>query len=351
MSDGHAALALIAISFGACASTPKALVTPTPSTQLDEREIELGGLYFELKRGPNGVAIESTDALSLLAEGNRALDAEKTEKALASYQRLLELFPRSPLAPAARFNSGLAHELRGDGARATRAYSDAAASGGRVAIDAFLRIAAVETEASKGAAALAALDRAVAIGGLDDSDRLEIGVRRGAALAVTGELAKARKQLHTAYTTATSPLSATARHVAFFAAMAAFYRGAVEAAALEALELRAVGDLETANALREAAVDRFTEAIDPERIGWTTRAVYAAAEVHMTLASKIEAVPPDPAADADAYRAQIRELTRPLRERAVELHRKNLDYAAAAGGETTWSEGSAARVREISPHI
>ncbi len=151
-------------------------------------------MQFKARRDADGnVIIDQHDAQGLFDKAGIAFEDARYADAIAAYAAIIQDFPGSELISASRYNLALAHERAGRYDDAVRLYeviiqaNPAAAD----ALDAQFQIAACREAQERWLDADAVLAAILARPGLADRDALEANVRRGHAMFALERLEEA----------------------------------------------------------------------------------------------------------------------------------------------------------------
>ncbi|MEM9490540.1 MAG: tetratricopeptide repeat protein [Myxococcota bacterium] len=323
----------------------------------DDKVIELDSIGIEVvgrdSRGrPEQVTIDSRQ---LFDDGNAAMVEQQFDDALALYRKLLETFPDSRLAPAARYNSGLAHEGKGEYEAAFAVYRVLAADKmlDRDAIDAHMRIAAVQAELERWADSAATLRAILGRRDLTHADRLEAMARLGYAYLEQTDYGAAESVLRDAidyYRRLTTALDSN-----YFIAMSYYYLAQVAHRRFHALPVRlpeeqVKSDLATKAERVATAYDLYVEALQLHHAYWSTAAGYQMSQIYKELWEDMVLAPVPDTITGHARAVYIEEIHRRGREllqRAMTGHSKNVELAEAYKTPTVWSDASRVRAVEI----
>ena len=299
--------------------------------------------------------LEVFDARTLLDRGNDALARGRPDDALADYQRLLAQFPDSSLAPAARYNIGLALEARNEHDEALARYRTLAADAalGRDSIDAHKRLAAVLAELQRWIEAREALDALLARSDLTHSDRIEGMARAGYVAIEQKDYAAAELVLGEAldyYDELTVSLESND-----FVAMCHYYMAQIPHRQFQAMPMRLPDeqlerDLDAKSKLLALAYDRYVDALQVQNAYWATAAGYQMSEIYKEFWDDIVLAPIPPQLGPDAaeyYVLEVHAEVRVLLEKAMNGHVRNVELADAYKTSTVWSDASRQRAAAI----
>ncbi len=328
-----------------------------PVYELEGMRIAVAGRDAEGE--PNLVAY---DAQSLLDRGNDALARGLPEAASAQYQQLLREFPDSRLRAAAIFNLGLAAEVRGDVDAAVGYYEQLAFAGGggpevahseRESLDAHMRIAAVQAEDQRWAAARQTLERLLERAELSPDERVEGMARLGYVALAQGDDAYAETVLGDALAYYNESAAALERDD--FVAMSRYYFAQVPHRQLLVRPMRLPQeqlkrDLDAKAALLTLAYDRYVAVLELDAPYWSTAAGYQMSQLYKQFWDDIIAAPIPSELSPQAagyYRRELRAQVRGFLEKAMAGHLRNVELAEVYAASTVWSRESEQRAREL----
>lgn len=323
---------------------------PTRTYDLEPVRIEVVG-----KDAAGEPVLEAFDARTLLDQGNDALARGRPEEAIAHYERLLAMFPGSRLAPAARYDIGLALEAQGEHDAALARYRMLADDGGlgRDSIDAHKRMGAVLAELSRWTEARAALEELLARDDLTHSDRIEGMARLGYVTIEQKDFTAAEAVLREAlayYEKLTGTLDSN-----YFVAMSHYYLAQIPHRQFEVIPMRLPDDqlqrdLQTKSELVRLAYDRYVDTLQVQNVYWATAAGYQMSQIHKQLWDSIVLAPVPPQLGPEAaeyYVAEVHAQVRVLLEKAMKGHMRNIELAEAYKTSTIWSDASRGQAAEL----
>lgn len=342
---------------GAAAPAPEQAGAPESAP---ERVYDLEALRIEVvgKSADGEPELVAYDAQALLDAGNDALARGRADEAAAHYEKLVREFPASRLVAAALYNLGLAHEARGEHDRAIALYRRVAedetlARGERDAVDARVRMAAVLAELGRWSEARAALSALLARNDLTHADRIE-------GLARLGYVALEQQDYVAAETHLRAALDAfekltTRLESLYFVAMARYYLAQIPHRQFRARPMRLPDaqlerDLAAKAELVALAYDRYVETLGVHDAYWGTAAGYQMSQIYKELWDDITSAPIPSQLSPEAagyYVNEVHARVRPMLEKAMAGHLRNLELARTYGAETEWSAASQTRAAEI----
>jgi tetratricopeptide (TPR) repeat protein len=328
-----------------------------PSPPTGDRVYDLEALRIEVAgRSADGEPeLVAYDAQALLDAGNDALARGRADEAVARYEKLLREFPESRLAAAARYNLGLAHEARGEHERALELYRLLAADDtlGRDAVDAHVRMAAVLAELGRWSEARQALVALLARSDLTHADRIEGLARLGYVALEQQDFAAAETHLGEALQTFEK--LTTRLETLYFVAMARYYLAQIPHRQFRARPMRLPDqqlerDLAAKAGLVTLAYDRYVEVLSVHDAYWGTAAGYQMSQIYKELWDDVTSAPIPTQLSPEAagyYVKEVHARVRPMLEKAMEGHLRNLELARTYGTDTEWSAASRVRADEI----
>lgn len=305
--------------------------------------------------GPGGdIEAEHVATADLFAQATAAAKAGDTERALALFRRIASDFPDSKFAPACLFDIAAIFDGRGDLTATIATLRDLVARypDSRESVDGHLYIAALQADHAQWDDALATLAEIAPRPSLTYADRIEVAARRGYVLIEQHKYDAAEVALEGAM----AEFHAAPRvEDPYYIAMASYYRGELAHRRFIEAPVRLpddtlIADLEHKRELAVQAYDRWKESLGFHQAYWATAAGYQMSQIFVEL-WEITVKAPMPyridAATRPRYIADVHERVREHLAKALEGHRMNVELAKAYGVDTTWSQGSAERARQI----
>lgn len=343
-----------AASDGAGATTPAGEGGPATG---GERVYDLEALRIEVagKSADGEPELVAYDAQALLDAGNDALARGRADEAIARYEKLVQAFPESRLVPAALYNQGLAHEARGEHDRSIALYRRLAenAALGRDAVDARVRMAAVLAELGRWSESKHALVALLARVDLTHADRIEGLARLGYVVLEQQDFPAAEAHLREALDVFDK--LTTRLETLYFVAMARYYLAQIPHRQFRARPMRLPDqqlerDLAAKAELVTLAYDRYVEVLGIHDAYWGTAAGYQMSQIYKELWDDITSAPIPTQLSPEAATYYVKEVharVRPMLEKAMEGHLRNLELARTYGRDTEWSAASGVRADEI----
>jgi tetratricopeptide (TPR) repeat protein len=322
-----------------------------------ERVYDLEALRIEVvgKSADGEPELVAYDAQALLDAGNDALARGRADEAAMRYEELVRKFPESRLVAAARYNLGLAHEARGEHERALEVYRRLAADEAleRDAVDAHVRMVAVLAELGRWSEARQALAALLARDDLTHADRIEGLARLGYVALEQEDFAAAEAHLRDALQTFEK--LTTRLETLYFVAMARYYLAQIPHRQFRARPMRLPDpqlerDLAAKAGLVTLAYDRYVEVLSVHDGYWGTAAGYQMSQIYKELWDDVTSAPIPTQLSPDAagyYVKEVHARVRPMLEKAMEGHLRNLELARTYGADTEWSAASRVRAEEI----
>lgn len=299
--------------------------------------------------------LEAFDARSLLDAGNAAMAEDRYDNAIATYERLLAIFPDSRLAPSAIYNIGLAHEAKGDHDAAIRQYRLLAGNDKleRDSIDAHMRLGGVLAEIERWAEARQALQEVLARPDLTHSDKIE-------GMARLGYVAIQQKDYTTAETILRDAIAhyhklTTSLDSNYFVAMSYYYLAQIPHLQFQAIPMRLPDeqlkkDLEAKAELVALAYDRYLEALKIQNPRWAIASGYQISQIYKEFWDDIVLAPIPTQLSPEAteyYQREVHDRVRIFLDKALSGHSKNIELAEAYKTSNEWTDASRERAAEI----
>ena len=329
----------------------------SPGDEDEEEVIDLEAIRIEVvgRDAEGEPTLDAYDARSLLDQGNDAIAEERHDDAIAAYEKLLDAFPDSRLAPAAIYNFGLALEGKGDydGAIARYRVLATRTDAGRDSIDAHVRIAAVQAELERFAQSEETLVAVLARRDLTHGDRIEAMARLGYAYLEQDDLDGAERMLEDAI--AYFRKLTTTLDTNYYVAMSFYYRAQVSHRRFRAMPLRLPEeqlkkDYIAKRERLEQTYDRYREALQIQNAYWATASGYQMSQIYKEFWDDTVLAPLPARLSSEArelHAVEIHRLARQFLEQAMNGHRTNVELAAAYKTTTVWSEASRVRAAEV----
>ena len=335
----HRRLVLLALAppLGlACATSGGA--TGGPAHRVDMEPIQ-----FVARTTPAGVVIEHRDAESLFRAAGLAFEQDRPLEAAAAYETLLAEFPDSSYAAPARYNLGLALEKAGRYAAAVRAFEAVVAhpASDRDAVDARFRIAGCYEALEDWERTAEALDAVLATGPLTDEDRAEARVRLGMALLGLHRLDDAERELRAVLdrrrTGPPRPLLATHGLLA----QAQFGLARIDHLRFSEAPIRLpqevmAGDIEVKARTFLKAQASYLRVMSYKDRQWSSACGLKIGTLYEDFYNDLMAAPVPPELDqeeTEVYFEMLRDVIRPLVERALFVYEKNVRMAEGLGAD------------------
>lgn len=290
--------------------------------------------------------------------GSRAFDACEYDRALALYERLVQLFPEWDEDGGARFNAGLAAEKARLPSRAAEHYLAYLAGWPAASDVAAVRVSAgrMLLAAGRPAEAKPLLVAALAGGLREEADRFESRALLAQADMDTGRLDAAEQALSDLAGRYRTHRDSTL-YSPYHGAMVRYLLGEVHRLRAEAVTFDDVDDRALAEAQLErkarSVLDAQREYLETIRFGvreWVAPAGYRLGELYRRF--RVDVIDsPSPRGvtgeDEAVYRDVLREQTTVLLIKARECYRKVLDRAAKVNIRGEWVDRMRASLREI----
>jgi tetratricopeptide (TPR) repeat protein len=328
--------------------------------------VEIDPIKISVVRpGQPGQRTAVVEVGALFESAGEHLRAGRFTLALAAYDELLADFSASRFTRAARYNSGLALQGLGRFADAAARFrqlagppgaplpADAEARGDLR--DALFQLAACQAETLDWRGSAEVLDRLLGGHQLGAGDRIEALARRGLAALRLGDEAAAELLLERALAFAASNRGVERVESDFFLAMASYHLALIVHGQLRRLPIRLpekvmAGDLEAKAALVLKAQARYIRTIRVGNAHWATAAGYQIASLFEELHGDLVRAPVPAGVRGELLTVYHQELVgklRPLIERALRVHEKNLDMAKRVGVKNAWVARSAGQLDRL----
>lgn len=306
--------------------------------------------------------VEVVDPEILFREAREAADEDEHVEAARKFRLLVEHFPDSRWAGAARFNAGVALERAGRCREALPCFRGVVehAPETKDAHDALFRMARCHERLEQWAEAEEALGRLLApeYEGIVAMERLEARVRRGRARGELGRLAGAEEDYEAALAIHRRHLDEPAVKQSRWVSMAHFrigeiYRGLFEQIRFELPLERMRRDLRDKSHLLLRAQKAYMRTVRLQHRDYAVVAGYRLGALYERMYEDMLAaeVPEDlDRREIEVYYEELRDRARPLVEKAVEVYERNVRMAQRMGRQGEWarkSEASLARLERL----
>jgi tetratricopeptide (TPR) repeat protein len=323
------------------------------------REVVMDPLHIGLQPDSE-LGLTDFDAATLFHEGLRLQQAERLDRALLFYDRLLEQFPAARHRSAAAYNAGRCLETLGRPAEAARRY--------RLIVDgmphsqdwiaAVFRLAGVLEQLGRYRPAAEVLQRLLDRRPLRPGDRMDGLVRLGEVFIAAGRLTEAEvvllralRHFRTVEREAYLDPEPAARAQFRLAELAG---GRFLAAPLRLPEQQMRRDLEHKARLlldTQAAYLRAMRWGDPH---WATAAGYRIGKLYIELHTALEAAPVPPeldAAEAAVYRELLHDRLEVLLRKALRIFERTLQLAERSRADNSWTRAARNEMRRIEREV
>lgn len=303
-------------------------------------------MAFKARRGADGgIVIEQHDAQALFDRAGVAFEDGRFPDAIAAYASLLQEFPGSELAPAARYNLALAHERAGRYDEAVRLYEAIVAADPQAAdaLDAQFQIAACREAQERWLDADAVLAAILSRSDLADRDTLEATVRRGHAMFALQRLDEAESQYRTVLKRRRGGGEPRAQYMSrpqfaqaqFGVARIEHQRFGAQPIRLPQAQMERDIQDKAATFLRAQAA--YLRSMSYKELEISSGALLSVGRLYEEFFDDFMDAPlPKELAnqeEIDVYHRELRKKIRPLIQRAVYVHKRNLRFATRLGEE------------------
>ncbi len=328
-------------------------------TERPAREVVMDPLHIGLQPDPE-LGLTDFDAATLFHEGLRLQQAERFDRALLFYDRLLEQFPEARHSSAAAYNAGRCLETLGRPAAAAERY--------RLIVDgmprsqdwiaAVFRLAGVLEQLGRYRPAAEVLQGLLDRQPLRPGDRMDGLVRLGEVFIAAGRLTEAEavllralRHFRTVEREAYLDPEPVARAQFRLAELAS---GRFLAAPLRLPEQQMRQDLEHKARLlldTQAAYLRAMRWGDPH---WATAAGYRIGRLYIELHTALEAAPVPPELDAEeaaVYRELLHDRLEVLLRKALRIFERTLQLAERARADNAWARAARSEMRRIEREV
>ena len=304
------------------------------------------------------VALDTLNDEELFAGGTAAFAAGDFRQAARHFDRLVDFHSRSRHRRAALFSAGLAHERQQEWARALLRFSELAEpkAGTGDALEASYRSAETLYHLERYDEAAALLDVLANRDDLPVGRRLEAQVQKGVCELESGKKEKAEATLRDALTHY-SALSDPDEVDDYFPAQAQFFLGELYRLHYEDVKLAAdkgvdqlTRDLEYKAELLLSAQGHYLRSIRFGNGHWATAAGAQIGALYENLYEHMVHAPAPPelsAAEAEAYRLEIRKKIRVLLTKSINVYEQTLEAAERIGSQNTFVDRTRESLRKV----
>ncbi len=290
---------------------------------------------------------EAYDAALLFDEAYGRYEEGGYEDALGIYERILDEFPDTVLAPASMFNMALCHEKLGLVAEAAAIYDELVTlyPGSAAVLDAMFRRGYCLEGLEQWPEAIAQYEDILAMGGLSGPDTAEAMSRIGTIHLAAGDVKKAEQALRLTVQYFVEQSQIERFENTFYVARAQFhlaeiYRQEFEAVAFTTDEAQIREALEEKLAHMVEARDAYVQTIKLGNYHWAAASGFEVGQLFRTFHDQIMTAPLPPELSTDElvemYYEMLKEKVEPLLESAVSVWEKTLLMAERVGVSGEW---------------
>jgi tetratricopeptide (TPR) repeat protein len=266
----------------------------------------------------------------------------------------LEEYPGSSLRPAAELLLAMSYQKVGDCPMALRHTEAVLKSGSPIRDIAVATLVSAECVIDQAHPERAVQQIDAALSHTDLPAEIHVGLlaARGVAEVRLGRNESAEKHLLLALSVAAGARESAKRFTRVYVAKAQYHLGLIAQAAFQSAPIRLPQgrmekDIDYKAQLLMLARDRYLDAVRAREPFWAVAAGYRVAELFEELFQALVTAPePQELSSAalEIYRREVRKLSRPLLERALRLHEKNVLLAERLGVVGEWDAKSRQRI-------
>ena len=384
VSRANAVLAILFLGAAtSCAVERRPRTGPPPRPEASRRQratprkLVMEPIRLHVKPAAPGKepTIEVLDAGGLFDRGGQLLSAKRYEEAIATYDRLLTLFPSSRYVSPALYNAGLSHEWTGQFARAARRYEELIRRFGHTkeAVDAGFRLGGCHAELRNFAESARVFQVLLARGDLGASDRIECLARKGLAHFRMGDHKATRSTLQLAIQYEKSIQTVERLESDFFLAMANYYIAAIPHVEFRKLELiggspgpnlaRTLNEKARLLILSQAGYIRTIKVKNPY---WASASGFQIGSLYREFYTALLTALPDftrqakqnarlakiPVGQAhrqlvQVYMEEVHKAVKPLLGKAMRVFEKNVEMAERVGVRGNWVNKSRRQIQDL----
>lgn len=319
-----------------------------------EQSVQMEPMVFQAHPGGS---VEMVDAASLFARAGAAYGDKQFDTALDLFDRIVREYPDSRYVVPSLYNAGLALEAKGDLVAAADRYRRITVEhpDAHDALDAWYRLGFVYAQAKNWPAAADTYAQILQRKDLGLADRLEAMARRGVAQFEQKDLVAAERTFRDEQAYYKAHETEERLDSDFFLAEGAYYLGEIAHQQYRALPVRLPErqmqkDLEAKARMLLVAQSRFLDAMRINNADWATAAGFQIGSLYHEFYDDLVGAPVPPALSGEArdvYLDEVKKQVKPLLQKAVSIHEKNVVMAERIGADNEWVRRSNAELEQL----
>lgn len=311
---------------------------------------------FHFQARPDG-KVELVDAESIFRAAVEAFSAEHNEEAARLFDRVSDEFPESRFFGPSLYNAALAYEKLRAFESALERYRKLSETrvASHDALDALFRRGALQSRLGDHEGSAKTFGVALERKDLSLSDRIEARARRAESQFQLKDLDGSERTLRELTSDYRAHETEERLDTDYFLAMGAYYLGEIAHARYRLLPVRLpekqlAEDFELKGRMLLLAQARYVETMRIHHPSWATAAGYQIASLYRELYEDLVGAPVPPKLTGEAkdiYLEEVRKKVRPLLEKALAFHEKNLLMAERVGESNDWVRRSTAELDQL----
>jgi tetratricopeptide (TPR) repeat protein len=316
--------------------------------------VDMEPMHFQAR--PDG-KVELIDAESIFRAAVEAFGAGRNAEAARLFDRVSDEFPESRFYGPSLYNAALAFERQKAFAVALERYRTLSETRveSRDALDALFRRGALQSQLGDHQRSAETFGVALERKDLSLSDRIEARARRAESQFQLKDLDGAERTLRGLVADYRAHEAEERLDTDYFRAMGAYYLGEIAHARYRLLPVRLPEkqleeDFELKGRMLLLAQARYVETMRVNHPSWATAAGYQIASLYRELYEDLVGAPVPVRLTGEAkevYLEEVRKKVRPLLEKALAFHEKNLLMAERVGESNEWVRRSTAELEQL----
>jgi tetratricopeptide (TPR) repeat protein len=345
----------------------------TPVRSHSKRQILLEPIRLDAVNRQGSLEIVISDAMGHFERGGQLLAAKEYKQALEHYRKLLDQFPTSRLVSPTLYNAALAHEARGDYAKAAEHYVRLVKIEGYSAAgkDAAFRLGGCYAEIGQWASSTMVFERLLRAAMLSVADRTEAFARKGLGHFRLNEMAKAKQTFLAALRFHSTEPADRQLESDFFLGMIQYYLAAIPHREFREIKVDAdakslAKTLDDKARLLLSAQAAYVNTIKVKDPYWAAAAGFQVGSLYREFYNALMTNVPSFRAQAKRNASQARitveqahaqlvkvylealhKRVRPLLNKAIGVFEKNLLMAERVGIQSNWVRKTRIQIHEL----
>jgi tetratricopeptide (TPR) repeat protein len=319
-----------------------------------EQQVQMEPMIFQAHPGGS---VEMVDAASLFARAGAAFSAKRFAESAATFDRIVQQYPKSRYVVPSLYNAGLALEGSGDLSAAAERYRRITVEhpDAHDALDAWFRLGLVYTAAKNFVAAADTYAQLLGRNDLTLGDRIEAMARRGVTQFAQPDLIAAERTYRAEQAYYQAHRDEERLDSDFFLGEGAYYLGEIAHQQYRALPVRLpekqmARDLEAKARMLLVAQARFIDAMRVDNAEWATAAGFQIGSLYREFYDDLVGAPVPPALTGEArqvYLDEVKKQVKTLLQKAISIHEKNVIMAERLGAQNEWVRRSNEQLAQL----